>query len=257
MTSLFPKRDYALEETARIRFIQETLEHAKASGIVFANSGGKDCALVGILCKKACENTVSLVLPCGVKRSYDEDKVDALRLAEQFKIDTRVIDLKKTFDALTNALHPYLANLAMSNIAPRLRMLTLYAVAQSEGRLVAGTGNRSEIFLGYFTKWGDGAYDLNPIADLTVSEIYDFLRFLDAPRNIINKPPSAGLYEGQTDEGDLGFSYADLDHFLLTGEASADNKEKFMRCHILTRHKRKYPCVFGHEHVKDDDYGKR
>ena len=244
MTNLFSKRDYALEEVERVRFIKETLDSAKASGIVFANSGGKDCALAGILCKKACENTVSLVLPCGVTRSYNEDKEDALKLAAFFGIKTRVIDLKETYDALAKAVGPNLTELAASNIAPRLRMQTLYAVAQSEGRLVAGTGNRSEIFLGYYTKWGDGAYDFNPIADLTVTEVYEFLRYLDAPASIIEKPPSAGLYEGQTDEGDLGFSYADLDRFLLTGEASEENKEKFMRNHNSTMHKRKYPQVF-------------
>ena len=245
MTNLLPERDYAFEETARVCFIEETLRSAKASGIVFANSGGKDCALVGILCKKACVNTISLVLPCGVKRSYNEDKEDALKLAEQFDIQTRVIDLNETFETFTRALKPGLTELAASNIAPRLRMQTLYAVAQSEGRLVAGTGNRSEIFLGYFTKWGDGAYDLNPIADLTVTEVYEFLRFLDAPASIINKPPSAGLFEEQTDEEDLGFSYSDLDHFLLTNEASAANREKFMRHHNSTKHKRQYPHVFN------------
>ena len=244
MTNLFPKRDYAFEEEARVRYIKETLESAKAKGIVFANSGGKDCALAGILCKKACEDTISLVLPCGTKRNYNEDKKDAFALAENFDISTRVIDLKGAYDEFAKAVGPGLTCLAASNIAPRLRMQALYAVAQSEGRLVAGTGNRSEIFLGYFTKWGDGAYDLNPIADLTVTEVYEFLRYFDAPSRIINKPPSAGLFDGQTDEGDLGFSYADLDRFLLTGEASAENKEKFMRHHNQTMHKRQYPGVF-------------
>ena len=245
MTNLISKRDYASEEMARVRFIRETLKSAKASGIVFANSGGKDCALVGVLCKKACDNTISLVLPCGIKRGYHEDKEDALRLAGHFDIETRFIDLRETYDAFAQALEPNLTRLAASNIAPRLRMLTLYSVAQSEGRLVAGTGNRSEIFLGYFTKWGDGAFDFNPIADLTVTEVYEFLRYFDAPASIIGKPPSAGLYEGQTDEGDLGFSYADLDRFLLTGEATDENKEKFLRHHNSTKHKRQNPHMFS------------
>ena len=244
MTNLSSRRDYAFEEVARIRFIRETLAGAKASGIVFANSGGKDCALAGILCKKACENTISLVLPCGVARSYNEDKEDAFALAEHFDIKTRIIDLKDVYDAFIKAVGPDLTELASSNIVPRLRMQVLYAVAQSEGRLVVGTGNRSEIFLGYFTKWGDGAYDFNPIADLTVTEVYEFLRYLDAPANIISKPPSAGLYEGQTDEGDLGFSYVDLDRFLLTGEATEENKDRFLRHHNSTMHKREYPHVF-------------
>ena len=252
MTNLLSNRDYTLEEISRVRFIKETLRDAKASGIVFANSGGKDCVLAGILCKKACENTVSLVLPCGIARSYKEDKEDALMFAVQFDIETKVIDLKETYDALVKALGSDITELAASNIMPRLRMQALYAIAQSEGRLVAGTGNRSEIYLGYFTKWGDGAYDFNPISDLTVTEVYEFLRHLNAPSSIINKPPSAGLYEGQTDEGDLGFAYAELDRFLLTGEATEENKEKFLRHHNSTKHKRQYPHIF----VKDDEYGK-
>ena len=239
------KRDYALEESARVRFIRGTLKSARANGIIFANSGGKDCALVGILCKRACENTVSLVLPCGIKRSYNEDKDDALKLAAHFDIPTRVIDLKDAFDTFVKSLGPNLTGAAISNIAPRLRMQTLYAIAQSEGRLVAGTGNRSEIFLGYFTKWGDGAYDLNPIADLTVTEVYEFLEYFDAPKSIIEKPPSAGLFDGQTDEGDLGFAYSDLDNFLLTGEASDESKEKFMAYHNSTKHKRELPTAFN------------
>ena len=254
MTNLLIKRDYALEEIQRVRFIQETLEKAKATGIVFANSGGKDCVLTGILCKKACENTISLVLPCGIARSYKEDKEDALMFAGQYGIETKVVDLKGTYDALIKALGPDITELAATNIMPRLRMQALYAIAQSEARLVAGTGNRSEIYLGYFTKWGDGAYDFNPIADLTVTEVYGFLRHLGAPTSIINKPPSAGLYEGQTDEGDLGFAYADLDRFLLTGEATEENREKFMRRHNSTKHKRQYPNVYFRQ--KDDDYGK-
>lgn len=99
-------------------------------------------------------------------------------------------------------------------------MLTLYAVAASENRLVCGTGNRSESYVGYFTKWGDGAYDMNPIADLTVTEIYEFLRFLDAPSRIIEKAPSAGLFDGQTDESEMGMTYAELDKYILGDDVS-------------------------------------
>ena len=101
---------------------------------------------------------------------------------------------------------------ALSNMAPRIRMLTLYAVAAAENRLVAGTGNRSEAYVGYFTKWGDGAHDFNPIADLTVTEIYEFLRYLKAPSCVIEKPPcKEALFDGQTDESEMG------DHVCGTG----------------------------------------
>ena len=127
---------------------------------------------------------------------------------------------------------------ALANIAPRLRMLTLYAVAAAENRLVAGTGNKSEAYVGYFTKWGDGAHDFNPIADLTVTEIYEFLRYLNAPECIINKAPSAALFDGQTDETEMGVSYAALDAF-LSGEAIAEETRQIIdRMHTVSEHKR-------------------
>jgi NAD+ synthase len=199
-------RNYSEETEKRIAFIQERLAEAKAAGIVFANSGGKDCALVGILCKMACENTVGIIMPCGSKRNYGADKDDAETFAAQYGIETRYIDLTPTRDALVQAVGKTLSQHVAANIAPRLRMNVLYAVAASENRLVPGTGNRSEAHMGYFTKWADGLHgcDFNPIADLTVGEVYDFLRHLGAPCCVIDKAPSAGLYDGQTDEGDMG-----------------------------------------------------
>ena len=117
-------------------------------------------------------------------------------------------------------------------------MLTLYAVAASENRLVAGTGNRSEAYVGYFTKWGDGAHDFNPISDLTVTEIYEFLRWLNAPVCIIEKAPSAGLFDGQTDEQEMGITYSELDAYLF-GEAVSDAaKQIIQRMHDKSEHKR-------------------
>mgnify|MGYP005893457521 CR=1 FL=1 len=137
-----------------------------------------------------------------------------------------------------------LNQMATSNIAPRLRMLTLYTIGAAEGRLVAGTGNRSEAYMGYFTKWGDGAYDFNPIADLTVTEVYAFLSWLHAPENIIRKAPSAGLFEGQTDEDEMGVTYAAIDKFLFTGEASETDKKIIDRYHKASEHKRRMPLTY-------------
>ena len=118
-------------------------------------------------------------------------------------------------------------------------MTTLYAIAAAENRLVAGTGNRSEIHLGYFTKWGDGASDLNPISDLCATEIFEFLRYLNAPVSIVEKAPSAGLYEGQTDEKELGVSYAAVDAYLLRGEVNEHDKAIIDRYHSRSAHKRR------------------
>ncbi|MGI6144500.1 MAG: NAD(+) synthase [Clostridia bacterium] len=240
------RRDYQVEFANRVSFIKDVLKKSGASGIVFGNSGGKDSALVGILCKAACANTVGIIMPCSAKRNFGLDKEDGLELAKQFDIETRIIDLtaqkELVLDNLKQITTP--TQSAIANIAPRLRMITLYAVAASEGRLVAGTGNRSEIFMGYFTKWGDGAYDLNPIADLTVTEVYEFLKYLNAPKSILEKAPSGGLFEGQTDEAEMGVSYQAIDEYITTGQVTERDKEIIDRFHLGSEHKRVGPVVY-------------
>ncbi|MCL2811118.1 MAG: NAD(+) synthase [Clostridia bacterium] len=241
-------RDYEQELHDRVAFIRRLLAESGAKGIVFGNSGGKDCALVGILCKKACENTLGVIMPCASARNLGEDKTDAEALAEQYGIATRMVDLTAVKNALIAALgEGPLSGPADINIAPRLRMTTLYAIAAQEGMLVAGTGNRSEIYMGYFTKWGDGACDFNPIADLTATEVYAFLRYLGAPANILKKAPSAGLFEGQTDEADMGITYRAIDAFLLEGTANATDRAVLDRYHGVSGHKRRMPRWYGHD----------
>ncbi|MCI9467158.1 MAG: NAD(+) synthase [Ruminiclostridium sp.] len=234
-------RDYAKETEKRIAFIRQSLEEAHADGILFGNSGGKDSALVGILCKMACENTEGIILPCSSKRNFTIDKDDGMEVADQFGIKTRLIDLTAQKELLMQTVSEVatLNDAAIANIAPRLRMITLYTVAASENRLVAGTGNASEYYMGYFTKWGDGAYDLNPIADLTATEVFEFLRYLKAPEAVITKAPSAGLFEGQTDEEDMGVTYAAIDRYIQTGEAEEKDKVIIDRYHSRSEHKRR------------------
>ena len=239
-------RNYESEIANRIKFIRDILSSARADGIVYGNSGGKDSALVGILCKMACENTVGLIMPCGSKRNYTIDKTDAEKVAKQYDIATRVVDLSGVKTALSHVVgkKTRLTNAALANMAPRLRMAALYAVSASENRLVAGTGNRSEGYIGYFTKWGDGAFDLNPIADLTVTEIYAFLHFLGAPDFIIEKAPSAGLFDGQTDESEMGVTYCAIDSYLLAGTTNEHDKDIMERFHNTSEHKRNMPLVY-------------
>ncbi len=235
------KRDYKEEFKKRVEWIRERVAEAGCKGIIYGNSGGKDSALVGILCKAACSDTVGIIMPCASKRNYEEDMKDGIDVAKRFDIEYRVVDLTKVRERLIEDMKDSCAELtdtAISNIAPRLRMTTLYAIGQSEGRLVAGTGNRDELYVGYYTKYGDGGADINPIADLTVGEIYEFLEFLDAPENIRIKPPSAGLFEGQTDEAEMGIKYDDLDEFLLTGSTNKEAQEKIKKMHFRTEHKR-------------------
>ena len=240
-------RNYANETEARLEYIRGYLRNSGARGIVYGNSGGKDSALVGILCKLACEDTVGVIMPCASKRNYGMDRDDGLEVAEKFGIETRTVDLTPVREAELAALSgaARMTDMAVANIAPRLRMLTLYAIAHAEGRIVAGTGNASEAYVGYFTKWGDGAYDINPIADLTVGEVYEYLEYLGCPRSIIEKAPSAGLFEGQTDEAEMGVSYADIDKVVLGGEVDPAVRAKVERMHLATGHKRRMPSRYG------------
>jgi len=249
----FIMRDYKLEAEKRIEFIRGAIKSAGADGVVYGNSGGKDCTLVGILCKMACDNTVGLIMPCGSKQNYGSDKDDAERLAGQYGISTRIIDLSDVKNGFVRVVgkQVQLGGAALTNIAPRLRMATLYAVAASENRLVAGTGNRSERYMGYFTKWGDGACDFNPIADLTVAEVYEFLRYFKAPDFVITKAPSAGLFDGQTDEKEMGVTYHSIDGFLLTGAVDQRDKAIIDRYHKSSGHKRIMPAMYGVSQPED------
>ena len=241
------KRNYEKECQLRVDWIRRILADSGANGIIFGNSGGKDSALVGILCRKATEQVLGLIMPCGSKQNYGTDTDDARRLAEAFDIPTEVVDLTKTRNSLIdelNAVAP-LPPLAMSNLNPRLRMSALYAIGQAKGYLVAGTGNKSENFMGYFTKWGDGAYDFNPIGDLTVTEIYEFLTMLQCPVEIIEKPPSAGLFDGQTDEAEMGVTYQAIDQYITSGDGDGEDLRRIKKANANTEHKRKPAKVYG------------
>ena len=239
-------RDLETEIRERVAFIKRVLADAHADGIVYGNSGGKDCTLVGALCKLACENTVGVIMPCSSGRNYGSDRDDALLAAKHFGIEQRTVDLTPVREALLSSLDgvtvPNAA--ALTNIAPRLRMTTLYTIGAAENRLVAGTGNRCEIFMGYFTKWGDGGSDFNPIADLTVEEVYALLTYLGAPESIIQKAPSAGLFEGQTDEADMGVTYAAVADYMDGREVSEHDRAIIERYHARSEHKRRLPLTF-------------
>nr|WP_122012697.1 NAD(+) synthase [Maliibacterium massiliense] len=245
-------RDYAMELEKRVAFIQRCVREAGAKGVVYGNSGGKDSALVGILCRRACDDVLGVMMPCQSKRNFEEDMRDALAVAERFDIPTVTVDLTPAKEAMEGALSSCadLSGMAGANINPRLRMSALYAIAQSRGALVAGTGNRSERVMGYFTKWGDGACDFNPIADLTVTEVYAFLRYLSAPESIIAKAPSAGLFEGQTDEQEMGITYSEIDNYLLHGQGDARTVAKIEGARARGAHKTRMPLAYGEERAR-------
>ncbi len=235
-------RDYREEFEKRCEYIRATVDTAHANGVVFGNRGGKDCALVGILCRKALpENfrVVSVMLPCESRRNFESDLHDAGLVCEKFDIERYTIDLTDSKKLIENGVENVceITPAGRNNIAPRLRMTTLYTIGASLNLLVAGTGNRCERHMGYFTKWGDGACDFNPISDLFVSEVYEFLEWLDCPREIIEKAPSAGLFEGQTDEMEMGVTYAEIEAFIKGDEVSDRAREIIERYHRVSRHK--------------------
>ncbi len=244
-------RDYQQEMERRVAFLQNALKDSGAKGFIFGNSGGKDSALVGILCRYASESTLGVMLPCHARRNFDEDMRDAEAIAAQYGIQVRTVDLTAVRDAMIAAAQVVcpLSDAALNNIAPRLRMTALYAIAATENLLVVGTGNRSENYMGYFTKWGDGAYDVNPIADLTVTEVYEFLRYLNAPDSILQKAPSGGLFDGQTDEAEMGVTYAAIDGFLRTGEAGARDRAIIDGFHARSEHKRRLPLTYTNDAI--------
>jgi len=209
-------------------WLREKLRESGANGFVVGLSGGVDSSVTVSLAVKAAGkgNVIGLIMPC---ESSNEDWKMAVMMAKKLNIDWRSVALDVPYNQLLCRLPFWMgivdedrAKIVKGNIKARLRMTTLYAVANTMNLLVLGTGNKTEIVLGYFTKYGDGGCDLLPIGNLSKSEVWELARELDVPEKIINRPPSAGLWEGQTDEDELGLSYEKLDAMLslIEGDTS-------------------------------------
>jgi NAD+ synthase len=175
-------------------------------------------------------------------------------VAKAFQIPAQVVDLGPVYDAHFGNLRSTFAaaglsaderqrTLAEANMKPRLRMTTLYFFANSLGYLVVGTGNKSELTVGYFTKYGDGGVDLLPIGGLVKAQVRELAEHLEVPRRVIDKPPSAGLWQGQTDEGEMGMSYEELDRYILEGTASGAVRAKVQHMNKLAAHKLRLPLI--------------
>ncbi|SJZ48926.1 NAD(+) synthase [Selenihalanaerobacter shriftii] len=238
-------RNYAKLSKRLIHWIKEKVENAGCQGTVIGLSGGIDSAVTSVLCRKAFpNNTVGLILPC---YSNSNDAEDAKLVANQFNIGVKVINLNEPFDVLLSEIGVEESkkedNMAIANIKPRLRMTTLYYYAAKLNRLVVGTDNRSELKIGYFTKHGDGGVDIAPLGNLVKTEVRELAKYLGIPDKIINKPPSAGLWDDQTDEEELGITYKELDHYILTGEAEPKVKRKIEELDAKSSHKLGLPPV--------------
>ncbi|HHW28544.1 MAG TPA: NAD(+) synthase [Syntrophomonadaceae bacterium] len=229
---------------ALVSWIRTKTLEAGAKGVVYGLSGGVDSALVGALCQRAFPDTsLALILPC---YSLEQDLADARLVAETLQLKTKVIYLDHVFDELKKLLcsdDEKQNRLLLANIKPRLRMIVLYYYAGLLNYLVIGGTNRSEYTVGYFTKHGDGGSDLIPLGNLLKSQVKELAAYLQLPEKIIKKPPSAGLWENQTDEEEMGISYAMLDHYLLGGKVPQDVKEKIEQMKMCSEHKRRTPLI--------------
>jgi len=226
------------------QWLRDRIEEAHAGGIVLGLSGGIDSSVLAALGREALgkDKVLGVIMPC---HSIDEDEADARLLAEAVDVNFIRADLSGVFDSMLKAIGGELNSLVKSNMKARLRMVTLYAVAQSKNFLVCGTSNKSEYETGYFTKFGDSGVDLMPLANFLKRDIREIAKLLNVPEKIITKAPSAGLYEGQTDEGDMGFSYDVLDEYLATGKIDSEkSRERIDVMRRRSEHKRKPIPIF-------------
>ncbi len=230
-----------------VAWLRGQVDQTGTKGLIVGVSGGLDSAVVAALIKRAMpDGSMGLILPC---HSAPEDVLDARLVCETLDLTYGELDLTPAHQAI---LEPTLRLLpeegerrsADANLRARLRMCALYTAANALGYLVVGTDNAAEYWTGYFTKYGDGGCDLLPLAQFTKEEVRGLAGLLGVPDRIIHKTPSAGLWPGQTDEGELGVSYADIDGYLQGRTIPEEAAAKLLRLHRQTEHKRRTPTIF-------------
>ena len=197
-------------------FIKKKIKEADSDGVVIGLSGGIDSSTVASLCTTAlgAKNVLGLIMRS--KSTKTEDIEDAKKLAEKLQMKSEIINMAQ-FEKQIKFLCDHFKKddkVAIGNILPRLRMTILYFHANAMNRLVVGTGNKSELLIGYFTKYGDGGADILPIGDLYKTQVRQLAEYLEIPDNIVWKVPTAGLWKNQTDEGEIGVKYDLLDPIL-------------------------------------------
>lgn len=204
------------------KFIIDSLDSSNKNGVVIGLSGGIDSAVVAKLCidTLGSKNVLCIFMP--TKSTPIEDFRDIKLLEKYLKIKIKIVYIDNIVKEL---ILEKLDKKSLGNIYPRVRMIVLYEYANLMNRLVCGTGNKTELSIGYFTKYGDGGVDINPIAHLYKTDIWELADFLKIPKSIIEKKPTAGLWEGQTDESEIGISYKELDRILKLIENS--NHKRF------------------------------
>lgn len=232
-----------------VEWLRALVKNANADGLLVGVSGGIDSAVVSFLVKQAFpENSLGVIMPV---KSNPQDRVDALKVTEAAKLKHIEVNLTQAHEEIFSKVQEAVSaqgdlveerqRLGDANLRARLRMSTLYTVANNYNYLVVGTDNAAEWHLGYFTKYGDGGVDCVPIANLTKGEVRQWAEILGVPQEIITKAPSAGLWEGQTDEEEMGTTYDMVDAYLNGKEIPEQDKKIIEQLHKRSTHKRQMP----------------
>lgn len=247
--------DYQQIEERITSWLRTKVAAASSRGVLVGLSGGIDSAVVAVLMKKAFPaESLGLIMPC---HSLEQDQEDAEKLAQSIDLDYKIIDLSQTYDALLRAAAydpgPGQAKeLSYANVKPRLRMTSLYLEGSKRNYLVVGTGNKSEFVTGYFTKYGDGGVDLEPLGELLKTEVAQLARHLKIDPVLIDKAPSGGLWQGQTDEKEMGFSYQALDDYIEGKDLPEDLAQKIDTMIKKSQHKKHMPPFCPVDDIRGD-----
>lgn len=228
-------KEYCLEIE---KFLKDYLSNSGCKAYVLGLSGGVDSSLVAAIARKAVgkDKLFCYSLPI---HSNVNDENDAAKVAEQLDVNFEIINLSDTFDTFIKDLGgENFISLSKNNLKVRMRMCALFAFAQEHSGLVLGTDNMDERYVGYFTKYGDGAADVLPIVHLTKEEVREAAKLYGISIELAEREASAGLFEGQTDEKEMGVTYKDLDAFLLGKEIPEEAKKRIEHLHKISEHKR-------------------
>jgi len=217
------------------RFLAEKLRKVGARGFVLGVSGGIDSAVCLRLCVRAVGKSKVLALLMPEKDSPKDELKDSKERCKAEGVRYEIVDVSRTIKAFQDSVYGKIDRKSLANIKARCRMVVMYHYANSESRLVVGTSNKSELLIGYFTKFGDGGADLEPIGDLYKTEVRQLARDIGIPEKIIKKVPTAGLWKGQTDEGEIGIKYERLDAILQGIELGIDEKQIAERAETTMR----------------------
>lgn len=230
-------KDYLLEIE---KFVKDYLQDNHMDKYILGLSGGVDSSLVAAITRNAVGKDRLLCVAIPID-SNEDDLKDAIKVSEELDLNLLIVDQSQAYHTVVDGLATsgiYLDRSTLSNLKVRIRMCVLYAIAQKQKGLVLGTDNADERYTGYFTKYGDGAADLLPIGHLLKREVIEASKIYGLSKNLAERVPTAGLFEGQTDEMEMGVKYNDLDDFLLGKKIDNTSLERIERLHKISEHKR-------------------